>query len=66
MDIPLEIVNMILIMRPTHPIAKLFVCKHCGDNYNWSYARKYKNDLLVYTDFFEIVCECCSHELSKD
>ncbi len=64
--LPLEIVNMILIMRPVHPVAKLFVCKNCGDDYNCAFSKKYKNDLVLYTDFFEILCECCRHDLSKD
>lgn len=57
-------------LRRMHPVAKIFldafVCCKCNSNYDCDFAVKYNGDLITYTDYFEVLCSCCAHELSKD
>jgi hypothetical protein len=64
--LPFEIVNKILMMRGTHPVAELFCCRDCGENYDWRYPLKY-NYLTnkIYTDYFFILCGDCIYDRCK-
>ena len=65
MNIPIEIINLILSFRQKHPIRNIICCWHCKEE-------EYFNDGLYiynrpYSQFtkYEIVCSDCNYEFSK-
>jgi hypothetical protein len=64
-NIPNEIINIILSYREKHPIRNVFTCGHCGEEeyfneYLYIYHRNYLKK------YFETVCSECNYELCKN
>ena len=64
LQIPNEIMNIILSYREKHPIRSIICCSNCGDeeyfnDYLYIYNRKY------IRKHFELVCSDCKYDLCK-
>jgi hypothetical protein len=66
-SLPIEIINKILIFRPKHPVAKLFCCRVCSEDWDWRYPIIYSyQEHTLKTQYFYILCGDCLYDACKD